>query len=552
MNCGKMCYKTTTLKADVFCQITDEETLRLGVTAAGKCYLESDVMDIHSYIQYLESTLIGLQRGSSQGIPVTFHPLSEGFNLLTPASKIMITFQNMLTRLLKKQQYGFQVDEENLSFAKRDELDADHRGLCPGKEGRNECLEPQVERCEIDQLSPRQDTPHITTWEAGWNVTNAIQGIFVLGLPYAVLHSGYVGLFLIILAAVICCYTGKILVACLYEENEEGQHVRVRTSYEDIANACCKQVFPKLGGRVVNCAQVIELIMTCVLYLVVSGNLMFHSFPQVSEKTWFITAFVILVPCVFIKNFRIVSKLSLLCSLVHFVVTFIVIAYCLTQLQQWSWKKLTFTVDFEKFLISVGVIIFSYTSQIFLPTLEGSMRHKSDFVCMMTWTHLSACLFKTLFALVAFLTWGNQTKEMITDNLPFTLRFLVSVCLVAKALLSYPLPFYAAAEVLQNCLLKLGSIEGKVLILRGCLLLSTLLMAMFMPHFTLLMGLTGSVTGTAMTFLLPSFFHLKLLWHKLGHFERFLDISILLLGLFCAISGIFCSAKGLILALQKS
>lgn len=62
--------------------------------------------------------------------------------------------------------------------------------------------------------------------------------MFVLGLPYAILHGGYLGLFLIIFAAVVCCYTGKILIACLYEENEDGEIVRVRDSYVDIANAC--------------------------------------------------------------------------------------------------------------------------------------------------------------------------------------------------------------------------------------------------------------------------------------------------------------------------
>ena len=46
--------------------------------------------------------------------------------------------------------------------------------------------------------------------------------MFVLGLPYAILHGGYLGLFLIIFAAVVCCYTGKILIACLYEENESS------------------------------------------------------------------------------------------------------------------------------------------------------------------------------------------------------------------------------------------------------------------------------------------------------------------------------------------
>ncbi|XP_038656954.1 vesicular inhibitory amino acid transporter [Scyliorhinus canicula] len=387
---------------------------------------------------------------------------------------------------------------------------------------------------------------------------NLVKGIFVLGLPYAVLHSGYAGLFLIMLAAVICCYTGKILITCLYEENEEGQHVRVRTSYEDIANACCKQLFPELGGKIVNCAQLAELIMTCILYLVVSGNLMFHIFPhtQISEEAWFVIAIVMLLPCVFIQNLRIVSKLSLLCSVAHFVVTFIVITYCMTQVQKWSWKWVTFSVDFEKFLVSIGVIIFSYTSQIFLPTLEGSMKNKANFVCMLTWTHLSACIFKTVFALVTFLTWGNETKEVITDNLPFTLRILVNVCLVTKALLSYPLPFYAAAEVLQNSILNRSSVDKKAqvwaFVLRGCLLMLTLLMAIFMPHFALLMGLTGSVTGAFLTFLLPSLFHLRLLWYKLGNLQRFLDISIIFLGLLCGLSGIFCSVKGLIHIFRRS
>ncbi|XP_032877944.1 vesicular inhibitory amino acid transporter-like [Amblyraja radiata] len=470
----------------------------------------------------------------------------------------MVNFQDAINNLLNRQRYRFHVDEERLSFAKRDELNSDQSETLRERMEEHE-LPSEPGELESAQAQPGLgDTCHITTWEAGWNVTNAIQGIFVLGLPYAALHSGYVGLLLITLAAVICCYTGKILIACLYEENEEGQLVRVRTSYEDIANACCEQLFPKLGGKIVNFAQVAELIMTCILYLVVSGNLMVHSFPQmpVSEETWFVIAVMMLVPCIFIQNLQIVSKLSLLCSAVHLVVLCVVITYCMTQMGKWSWRKVTFSVDFEKFLVSVGVIIFSYTSQIFLPTLEGSMRNKSSFDCMLNWTHLSACIFKTVFVLVSFLTWGNEMKEVITDNLPFNLRMLVNVCLVGKALLSYPLPFYAAVQVVQSGIFNLGSMDGNThiwpLVLRASLLMLTLLMAMLMPHFTFLMGLTGSVTGAVMTFLLPALFHLRLLWDKLGNLERFLDISIFLLGSLCGLSGIFCSVKGLIGAFKSS
>ena len=42
------------------------------------------------------------------------------------------------------------------------------------------------------------------------------------------------GLFLIIGTAAICCYTGKILVDCLYEEDINKKKHRVRNSYADI------------------------------------------------------------------------------------------------------------------------------------------------------------------------------------------------------------------------------------------------------------------------------------------------------------------------------
>ncbi|XP_030638764.1 vesicular inhibitory amino acid transporter [Chanos chanos] len=444
-------------------------------------------------------------------------------------------------------------DEESLGFVHRDELnktygepndDLDSHSSSPEGLGTHHLNSPSTG-------APQSIHPKITTWEAGWNVTNAIQGIFVLGLPYALLQSGYLGLLLLVMAALVCSYTGKILIACLYEENEEGRPVRVRDTYEDIANACCKRLCPRLGGKLVNTAQVVELSMTCTLYLVVSSNLMLHSFPflPLTPATWSTVTFLTLMPCMLIRDLRIVSHLSLLCSLAQFFIIFIIILYCLQQAQHWSWRRLSLAVEFDKLLMSVGVIIFSYTSQIFLPTLEGNMENREDFSNMMSWTHSLACILKTIFSVLAFLTWGEDTKEVITDNLPSGLRLVVNLCLLAKALLSYPLPFYAAAEVLQAGVLKLEHAQGRTekltLALRGCLLLLTFLMAMFMPHFSLLMGLTGSVTGAAMTLLLPALFHLQLKWTQLDSKQKALNFLILALGSLCSLSGVICSIKGM-------
>ncbi|KAJ0023337.1 hypothetical protein NQD34_003236 [Periophthalmus magnuspinnatus] len=394
---------------------------------------------------------------------------------------------------------GFQAatDEEALGFAACDDLDYDHRqgmqmdvltseemmgGGGEGGEGSGDMVEGDShyqrdgtgppKSASKDGASPNELSearPKITAWEAGWNVTNAIQGMFVLGLPYAILHGGYLGLFLIIFAAVVCCYTGKILIACLYEEDEDGQMVRVRDSYVDIANACCAPRFPTLGGHVVNVAQIIELVMTCILYVVVSGNLMYNSFPNmpISQKSWAIIATAALLPCAFLKNLKAVSKFSLLCTLAHFVINILVIAYCLSRARDWAWDKVKFYIDVKKFPISIGIIVFSYTSQIFLPSLEGNMQKPSEFHCMMNWTHIAACILKGLFALVAYLTWADETKEVITDNLPPGIRAVVNIFLVAKALLSYPLPFFAAVEVLEKSFFKDGGAHVFPRLLRG-------------------------------------------------------------------------------------
>ncbi|KAF1376804.1 hypothetical protein PFLUV_G00215240 [Perca fluviatilis] len=391
-------------------------------------------------------------------------------------------------------------------------------------------------------------------------------GIFVLGLPFALVQSGYVGLVLLVLSAWVCNHTGSILVACLYEEEQSGgsvSKVRVRHSYQDVVEACCEGLWPNwpgLGGWMVNVSQVIELLMTCTLYLVVSTGLLSDSLSgmAVPRSVCSLVSLMFLLPCLLLTDLRPVSTLSLLCSLAHILISLLVMLYCLSRASSWSWSTLSLSVDPENFLVSVGVIIFSYTSQIFLPPLEGSMEDRGQFNAMLGWTHGAACIMKTLFSLLAVLTWGAETSEVITDNLPSDLRPLVNLCLLAKALLSYPLPFYSAAEILQTCLLGDVPLNSKhvgrgvsrpALLVRTALLMTSYLLALLVPSFSLLMGLTGSVTGAAMTLILPCLFHLRLQWGRLTVRDQLIDVCILSLGVICSVSGVICSVKRLVGAL---
>jgi solute carrier family 32 (vesicular inhibitory amino acid transporter) len=460
--------------------------------------------------------------------------------------------------------------------------------------------------------------------------------MFVVSLPFAVQNGGYWALISMLLVAYICCYTGKILVDCLYDEcddeifeiyrgsrnlsphlcyNKSRRLHRIRTSYVEIA----KDVWgSERGANIVNIAQNIELLMTCILYLVLCGDLLLGTFPnwQLDHSSWTIISCVFLIPCAFIRSLKFVSRLSFCNAVVHVAINLIIVFYCVLRFSDWDFSKVnlitflfrflklffksrifkvTFSIDIWSFPISLGIIVFSYTSQIFLPSIEGSLVDRKKFDKMLNLTHLVAAIFKAAFGYVCFLLWQDQTQEVITNNLPTFLKVIVNLILVVKALLSYPLPYFASIELLESTLFlssnlnddddefdpenseKIerrrkqstasnftinakkpmfmrtcydydGDLKPWALVLRISLILFTLFLAIFMPFFANLMGLVGSITGTALSLVWPCYFHLHLKRKKLTKFEIFVDVSIIVFALFITITGVYYSGYALISA----
>jgi vesicular inhibitory amino acid transporter len=156
------------------------------------------------------------------------------------------------------------------------------------------------------------------------------------------------------------------------------------------------------------------------------------------------------------------------------------------------------------------------------------------------------------------------TKEVITNNLPHRgLKIVVNLFLWAKALLSYPLPYFAAVEQMENtffrgkpktilppCYDSEDSLKMWALVLRLSLVVFTVLMAIFIPHFNILMGLIGSFTGNMLSLVWPCYFHLKIKGHSLSWYSKLTDCVIILFGLVCCLLGVYYSTHALVLAFK--
>ncbi|XP_052806635.1 vesicular inhibitory amino acid transporter-like [Mya arenaria] len=381
--------------------------------------------------------------------------------------------------------------------------------------------------------------------------------MFIVSFPYAVQQGGYWAIFAMVLVAYICCYTGKILVRCLYTEAEDGSQVRIRDSYVEVAEEVMGRA---IGGRVVNCAQIVELLMTCILYVLLCGDLLDGSFPGLLDlSSWIVLSTFFLLPCAFLQTLRSVSWLSFWCTVAHMAINAIIIIYCFTRVTEWHFSEVAVKIDIWTFPISLGIIVFSYTSQIFLPTLEENLVDRKKFHCMMHATHVAAAVFKAVFSYIGFVTFGVVTQEVITNNLPTqTFKVIVNMILVAKALLSYPLPYFAAVELIETalfkgrpttifpeCLNKDKELKIWAILLRFGLVLFTMFLAIGIPYFAILMSLIGSFTGCMLSFVWPCFFHLKIKWYRLKWYEKLVDVIIILLGCIFGGIGIYYSAHAL-------
>ena len=79
------------------------------------------------------------------------------------------------------------------------------------------------------------------------------------------------------------------------------------------------------------------------------------------------------------------------------------------------------------------------------------MQDPKEFKWMLSASHIAAAIFKALFGLIGFLTFAELTQKEISNSLPNQyFKIIVNIVLVIKALLSYPLPFFAIVQLLTD------------------------------------------------------------------------------------------------------
>ena len=410
----------------------------------------------------------------------------------------------------------------------------------------DEPTESITEEDSAEDEAPTTDKSPL--WKAVVNLMSDIEGTGLLALPYVIAQSGLVAIAAMAVVPFIAFYTGTILIYCLYDKDDTGERVRVRSNYKQLGEACS----PRFGGTIVSAIQLVDLFLLASLYLVLCASLSTGIFPDLplSDKVWMLIAAALGLPTLFVKNLSQVAWMSLLSVIALMVAVVSVLAYGIAHEYSWAPREIL-VWNIDQVPVSLAIIIFSYICHPVLPGVEASMENKSKFRTMLALSYFFVAIVKVVFSVCAFLSFSSNIQDVIVNSLPVgVIRSLVNAFLLLNVIFSYPFCVITIIQTIEESVSP-DSFSCKIpdlvwfIGIRVSTNFLTLLPAILIPHFALFMAFISSLTGSAVAFILPVIFHLVIKQHELKLYHYIFDISVLIFGFLAAALGLVYSGKSL-------
>lgn len=154
--------------------------------------------------------------------------------------------------------------------------------------------------------------------------------------------------------------------------------------------------------------------------------------------------------------------------------------------------------------------------------------------------------------------FGPQVNAQITLSMPPHL-LVTKIALWATVLTpmtKYALEFAPLAIQIEHNLLPNSMSSKTKMAIRGSvgsvLLLIILALALSVPYFEHVLGLTGSLVSIGVCVILPCAFYTKIYWGQISKPTLFFNLFFIFLGLFLGMFGTISSSKSLIKSLKKA
>ncbi|KAM0845943.1 hypothetical protein ACQ4PT_056017 [Festuca glaucescens] len=392
------------------------------------------------------------------------------------------------------------------------------------------------------EVSPYQQCSYT---QGAMNGINVLCGVGILSTPYAIKQGGWLGLVILGVFAVLAWYTGVLLRHCL--DSSEGLE-----TYLDIGHVA----FGTTGRIVISIILYVELYACCIEYLILESDNLSKLFPNVhisigsltlnSHVLFAILTTLVVMPTTWLRDLTCLSYIS-----AGGVIATILLVTCL------FWIGVVDDVGFENkgsmlnlpgISIAIGLYGYCYSGHGVFPNIYSSLKNRNQFpFIMLTCIGFSTVLFAAA-AVMGYKMFGESTESQFTINLPRNLVIskIAVWATVANPITKYALTITPVAMSFEELLPQSQQKYLNIIMLRSALVISTLIVAISVPFFALVMALIGSLLAMLVTYILPcacflAIFKKEVAWHQVAACS-----FIIVIGVTCACVGTYSSISRII------
>jgi len=278
----------------------------------------------------------------------------------------------------------------------------------------------------------------------------------------------------------------------------------------------------------------------CCAYLIfISENLETY-IPSVEKTSWLFLLLPFLFLLTLVKDISQFAVFSLFAQLSNIFAFTVVYWFDFQHLHLAQVHPREFSLEGFPFYFSVAIYCFEGAGMIL--SLEESLASeiRDQFKSYFIKTILAITTLYITFGVAGYLSYGPETNEIITLNLPtdggFNFAILVKICLCFSLFFTYPIMLFPVTSILEK---KLEVVQGSkaAKLMRLVIVLLTGLIVLKVPNFGQLMALVGASCCTLLAYIMPALCHLVLFRRDPDQSGRALDYTLLFLGITGAVIG---------------
>ncbi|KAH9302975.1 hypothetical protein KI387_014558, partial [Taxus chinensis] len=382
--------------------------------------------------------------------------------------------------------------------------------------------------------------------QAFGNIIVSIVGTGVLGLPYAFRISGWAAsAFAILLSALLIYYCMMLLVKCR-DKLEQLSNASI-LSYGDLA----RHTYGKIGCYVVETMVIISQCGGSVAYLVFIGQNMSSVFTGSADKTsFFICVFVpVEIALAWVRTLTSLAPFSVFADVCNLLALAIVIKDDFGSFQ--GLERVDAFTSWQALPFIAGVAVFCFEGFSMTLSLETSMKEPQKFGRVLGYAFFFLAIFYAGFGLIGYLAYGNETRDIVTLNLPndwSTVAVKAGLCMAL--LFTFPVMMHPVHEMFEMKLMKsfwfqklsysFSWVQLVLLkILRAGTVVILAVLALSVPGFGIFVSLVGSTVCALLAFVFPALIHLRTFKDSLNAPQKAFDMVIFTFGTIFAVYGTY-------------